>query len=140
VSQSLSAILARTDVPAREALEDAVEALKFKLSVDESYVPFESKGYLPCTLNGEDGGLNIRLDAVEPYLAEFPSLKDQIGLRDTLVGLRSGGDPREDVCVLMLAAALAEKFDAIVHDPKKGTIIPADKLAAWARSQFAELD
>lgn len=140
MSQLQSAILTRSDVPTREALHEAIKALKFKLSVDESYAPFESAGYLPCTLNGEDGGLTIRFDALEPYLSQFPDLKDQAGQRDTLISLRSGGDPREDVCVLMLAAALAEKFGAIVHDPKKGTITPADKLAGQARSQFAELD
>lgn len=140
MSQSKSAILNRSDVPSRDALHEAIKELEFKLSVDESYVPFESSGYLPCTLNGEDGGLNVRFDAAEPYVTQFPALKDHTGQRDTLITLRSGGDPREEVCVLMLAAVLAEKFGAIVHDPKKDALSAADKLIGQARSQFAELD
>ncbi|WP_434130801.1 hypothetical protein [Methylocaldum sp. GT1BB] len=140
MSQSQSVILNRSDVPTREALQEAINGLKFKLSVDESYAPFESSGYLPCTINGEDSGVNIRFDALEPYLARFPNLQAQAGQRDTLITLRSEGDPREDVCVLMIAAALAQNFDAIVHSPKKDVLSPAEKLISQARSQFADLD
>lgn len=138
--QSQSAILNRADVPTREALQAALKEFKFKLSIDEAYAPFASVDYLPCTLNGEDGGLKLRFDALEPYLDQHPELKDHIGGRDTLISLKSGGDPREDVCVLMLAAVLAGKFGAVVHHPKKNTLTPADKLLSQARSQFAELD
>ncbi|BBL77073.1 hypothetical protein [Methylomagnum ishizawai] len=138
--QLQSALLGRADVPTRAQLQEALREFKFKLDVDAAYAPFQSVDYLPCTLNGEDGGVKLRFDAVEPYLAQFPELDDPPGQRDTLVTLRSGGDPREDVCVLMLAAVLAAKFGALVHDPKKNATIPADKLLGLARSRFAELD
>ena len=140
MSLSQSAILNRTDVPTREALQEAIKGLKFKLSIDESYVPFESSGYLPCTINGEDGGFNIRFDASEPYFGRFPQVQSQADQRDTLITLRSGGDPREEVCALMVAAALAQNFGAIVHDPEKDTLYPAEQLISQARSKFAELD
>ncbi|QSA95554.1 hypothetical protein [Methylococcus sp. EFPC2] len=140
MSVSLSAILDRSDVPALEALNTALKGLKFKLSVDDAYVPFETSGYLPCTLNGEDGGLNIRFEAAEAYLGQHPQSRSEAGARDTLIALRSGGDPREDVCVLMIAAALAHDFGAIVHDPKKNVLLPAEKLVSQARGKFAELD
>lgn len=135
-----SAVLERAHVPAREALQNALKGLKFKLSIDETYTPFESAGYLPCTLNGEDGGLDIRFEAADGYLNQHPDLRTETGQRDTLITLRSGGDPREDVCALMIAAVLAHDFSAIVHDPKKGVILTAEQLISRARSQFADLD
>jgi hypothetical protein len=137
---SHSAILERAKVPAREALQEALQGLKFKLSVDEAYEPFGAAGYLPCTLNGEDGGLDLRFEPAEAYLSEHPELKAEAGMRDILIGLRSGGDPREDVCALMLSAALAHDFGAIVVVSKKGTVIPVEQLLSRARSQFAELE
>lgn len=136
---SMSAILDRAAVPTHEALQKSLKALKFRLSVDDSYVPFELAGYLPCTLNGEDGGLDIRFESSAAHLARFPELPAASDGRDTLITLRSGGDPREDVCVLMLAAALASEFGAIVHEAGKG-IAPTEKLISRARALFTELD
>jgi hypothetical protein len=137
---SQSAILRRSDVPSREALQEALKTLKFKLTLDESYVPLESSGYLPCTINGEDGGFDIRFDRLETYLGKYAELESCLEQRDTLISLRWSGDPREEVCALMVAAALAQGFDAIVHDPKKNVVITAEKATAEARAKFSELD
>lgn len=140
MSMTRSAILSRSDVPSHSGLKEAIKGLKFQLAVDESYVPMESSGYLPCTINGEDSGINIRFESAAAYLAKFPGAQAQAGERETLITLRSEGDPREDVCVLMIAAILAQNFGAIVHDPKKDVMYSAEKLISQARSQFAELD
>lgn len=140
MAQLYSAFLNRNDVPTRQALQDALNGLKFKLAVDDTYAPFETAGYLPCTLNGEDGGVDLRFDAVAPLLAKFPHLLLQIGERDAAIILRAGGDPREQVCALMIAAVLAQSFGAIVHNQDQDLVCATEQLISDARRSFSALD
>ncbi|MBZ0091287.1 MAG: hypothetical protein K8F27_03580 [Sulfuricellaceae bacterium] len=82
MAHSQTAFMQRNQVPARQALQEAIESLRFKLTIDESYVPFEFAGYIPCTLDGEDAGFEIKF-------GEAPDRQAQIGGRDTAITLRS---------------------------------------------------
>ncbi len=70
MARSQTAYLLRDDVPTRAALQKAIDGLKFKLTLDNSYVPFQTSGYLPCTLDGEDAGFDIRFQAVADWRAK----------------------------------------------------------------------
>ncbi|MGO9720965.1 MAG: hypothetical protein ACLPOA_10360, partial [Methylocella sp.] len=92
------AYLNRKDVPARKALQEAVDQLGFKVTLDDSYAPFKTAGYLPCTLDGEDAGFDMRFQDVAADIS--PALKSSIGSRDTAIGFRWAGDPREQLAAL----------------------------------------
>lgn len=139
MARAQTAYLFRADVPARDALQAAVDALKLKLVLDDGYVPLESSGYLPCTLDGEDAGFTIRFRAVEADLAKLPALAGAIGTRDVAVDFRWSGDVREQVSAMGICAALAGSFGALVHDPEKDALLDAGKLLATARAALAEL-
>lgn len=47
MARSYTIFLDQDQAPDRGALQAAVKALGFRLSVDESYAPLESAGYLP---------------------------------------------------------------------------------------------
>jgi len=78
------AYLKRKDVPARKALQEAVDQLGFKVTLDDSCAPFKTAGYLPCTLDGEDAGFDMRFQDVAADIS--PALKASIGSRDTAIG------------------------------------------------------
>lgn len=139
MARAQTAYLVRTDVPAREALQKALDALKLKLVLDDGYVPFESSGYLPCTLDGEDAGFTIRFRDVAADLSKLPALAGARGARDVAVDFKWSGDVREQVSAMGVCAALAGSFGALVHDPEKDALLDVAKLLATARAGLEEL-
>lgn len=137
MARAQTAFLNRKDVPARAALQAAIDALGFKLTLDESYAPFETAGYLSCTLDGEDAGFDIRFRDVTADLS--PALKAGIAGRDVAISFRWSGDPREQLAALGVCAALAGKFGAVVHEPDTDALLSFEQLMARARRAEASL-
>lgn len=138
MAEAYTVLTARSLVPTLSELHGVLKSLKFKLTVDEAYTPFETSGYLPCTINGEDGGINIAFDSAADVLAD-PSVANLPEAIDTAIRLKSGGDPREDVCVLMIAAALAQSNSTVAFGPSRSPV-SAGQLVTDARRRFSELD
>lgn len=130
MARALTAYLTRADVPARPALQQAIARLPFALTLDDGYVPFESTGYLPCTLDGEDAGFDLRFkDAFEA--GDHPARSGEVGNRDVAILFTWGGDPREEAAALAVCAALATTFGAIVL--RDGTPLSSDHMLAQAK-------
>lgn len=115
-------------IPTLHALQAAIKALDFKLILDEGYVPLQNSAYLPCTLDGEDAGVILRFEASQEFAG-----------KDTAMTLQWGGDPREQVSALMIAATLAHGFGAVARDQIQHDV-KAETLLANARKQFSNLD
>jgi hypothetical protein len=127
MARALSAYLSRDNVPDRKALQQAIDALKLPLKFDGDYGPFETSGYLPFTLDGEDAGFNPRFGEVEADTASALSLGD----RNVALNLKWGGDPREEAAASIFCSALADGFEAVVQGT--GTL-SVKQLVAKARS------
>lgn len=138
MARAQTAYLSRADVPARDALQKAVDGLKLKLVLDDGYVPFESSGYLPCTLDGEDAGFTLRFHDVEADLSKAPVLAAALGGRDVAVDFKWSGDVREEVSAMGVCAALAGSFGALVHDAEKDVLLDSAKLLAKAKARLEE--
>lgn len=127
MARALSAYLARDKVPERKPLQQAIDALKLPLKLDGDYVPFETSGYLPCTLDGEDAGFDLRFGVA----AEDVSTALNLGERNVALNLKWGGDPREEAAALIFCAALANDFDAVVQGTEA---LSVKQLATKARN------
>jgi hypothetical protein len=123
--------LNRRDVPARKPLQEAINQLGFKVTLDDDYAPFETEGYLPCTFDGEDAGFDLRFENVEEDIS--PEVKFSIGARDVAMKLRWSGDPREQLAAVAVSAALVERFGAIIHEPDHNRSLSLEVLLAKAR-------
>jgi hypothetical protein len=137
MARSQTAYMNRRDVPARPALQQAIDQLGFKVTLDDSYAPFKTAGYLPCTLDGEDAGFDMRFEDVAANLP--PTLASSIDGRDTAIGFRWAGDPREELAALTVCAALVKQFGAVVHEPDKDKLLSFDQLMAKAKNTQASL-
>ncbi len=73
--RSYSAFLTRADVPPRKALQQAVDGLKLKLALDDAYVPFDTSAHVPCTLDGEDAGFDLRFQEVDASFGQKPATR-----------------------------------------------------------------
>lgn len=133
MARALTAYLKRDKVPERKPLQQAIDAFMFALRLDEAYAPFETRGYLPCTLDGEDAGFDLRFGTVP---AEGSDAAD-LGGRDTTVSLKWSGDPREEAAALLVCAALVKRFDAVVHAGDGSTPLPLEQLLARAKASVA---
>jgi hypothetical protein len=128
-----SAYLARKDVPARKELQQAIKALKFKVTLDDGYTPFKTSGYLPCTLDGEDAGFTIKFQDVGAEAAPSAALKDRLGDKDVEIAFKWSGDIREYIAAMAVCAALVKDFGAIVYDPDADSVYASESFLAKAR-------
>jgi hypothetical protein len=131
------AYLNSKNVPARKALQEAVDQLGFKVTLDESYVLFKTAGYLPCTFDGEDAGFDMRIQNVAADM--LPALKSSIGTRDTAILFRWAGDPREQLAALAVCTALVKQFGAIVHEPDQDILLSFDQQLSKVRDTQGSL-
>ncbi|NPU69003.1 hypothetical protein HL667_28650 [Bradyrhizobium sp. 83012] len=122
MARLLTAYLTRSDVPMRAALQQAIDRLPFALTLDESYVPLRSSGYLPCTLDGEDTGFDLRF-------ADISEMREDA--RDAMMTFKWTGDPREEAAALAVCAALAKDFGAVVQ--RDGAPLSSDDMLAQAK-------
>jgi hypothetical protein len=127
-----TAFVAKSRVPDRAKLEEAVRALGFDLSIDEFYQPFNCSGFLPCVLKGKKSGFEIYFGSPKEAFQNFPHLKEEAGTRDCAITFRWGGDMTECACVLIVSAALATSFDALVHYQDDDLVYTADQLVEQA--------
>ena len=125
MARALTAFLPRAKVPARKPLQQAIDALGLALKLDSDYAAFETAGYLPCDLDGEDAGFDLRFKEVEP---------DADG-RDIALACKWGGDPREEAAAAIVCAALAKDFGAIVRQDEAE--ISHEALLAKAKKALA---
>lgn len=131
MARTLHVYLEPARVPSLADLQATIRGLRFALTLDPGYVPQQTQGYLPCTLEGEDAGVDLRFDTPPDQPASAES-------RATRITLRWGGDPREELTARVLAAAFAQDFDARVLDPDHDTVQTAEALLKQARRLHAE--
>jgi hypothetical protein len=115
------------EMPDRAALQAAIQSLKFKLTLDDGYAPFETAGYLPCTVEGEDAGVDMRFEAAAAEAQGRACMR-----------LKWSGDPREALSACIIAAAMVSGFGAEVQDPDKGEVVPAEALLKKAKTLLAD--
>lgn len=131
--------IARANLPDRAAHQALIDGYKIKLTIDEGYAPFETEGYLPCTLEGEDAGFDIRFAQRDASAPLPPALAGEIGARDVSIAVKWTSDPREKIAAFVFGAALAGAFGAIVHDPDAEALISEATLLKQARSALEEI-
>ncbi len=138
MARKLLLCLQADQAPALAALQAHIKSLGFQLTVDEGYAPFEAAGYLPCTLEGEDAGVDLRWeqDAALPEAAQ--ALEGERGARRALARLAWAGDPREELSALVLAAAIAQLAPGLIVDPDKGIALTPEALIKKAKALLAD--
>jgi hypothetical protein len=134
MSLQQTAYVLRDNVPDRAALQAAVDALGFDCKIDAFYVPFQCSGFLPCVLAGRKSGFEIYFESAPEVLSDFAHLSESVGSRDVAITFRWGGDMSECACVLIVSAALARTFGAIVHYQNDDMLYSGDQLVEEARA------
>lgn len=105
------AFLKSTAVPTRDQLQQAIDRTGFNLKLDPEYEPRANVGYVPCSLNGIDTGVEMYFDDSDELIESF---RDLVEDRDCCISFRWGDDMLECACAMVVSYALAESFGSIV--------------------------
>ena len=139
MSLQQTAYLLRANVPDRPALQAAVDALGFDCKIDAFYVPFQCSGFLPCVLAGSESGFEIYFESAAEVFSDFQHLAQTVGSRDIAITFRWGGDMAECACVLIVSAAFATSFGAIVHYQDDDLVQSGEQLVQEAGAALQSL-
>lgn len=139
MSLQQTAFLKKSVVPDKAKLERATRALGFELQIDEFYRPFQCSGFVPSELEGKKSGFEIYFEPSEEAIQSFPHLREEVGDRDCAITFRWGGEMAECACVLVVSAALARSFGAVVYYQNDDLLYSADQLVTEAKSALEYL-
>jgi len=134
-----SAIMHRYQVPTHSELQAAIDATGFDLKLDSFYEPLESSGFHPCILNGVESGFEVFWQPIGEILGAWPELNEPVGARDTSLTFIWHGDMAECACVLVVSAALARAFDAVVFYQDDALLYTPDQLIQEAKAVINDL-
>lgn len=117
MSRQFCATVPAATVPERAALEHALTRAGRDLQIDPAWDDPTHRGYLPCTLRGEDAGFDLR------------RIPGREGLR---IEMRCSGDARELAAALSVMRVLAGSFGALLTSEPGAMALEEQERQAWA--------
>lgn len=126
MSNTQYAFIRRSSVPGREALQASINALGFDLKLHPEFGPNTDSGFLPFTLNGEEGpGFEVFYEGTEELSSGDEDFQSLAGGRDYCISMVWRGSMKDLACVMIVSCALTKDFDAVVSYEGE----PPDSLA-----------
>jgi hypothetical protein len=129
-----SAIMRRDRVPSLSQLQAAIDATGFPLVLGTFYQPFESSGFHPCKIRDSNSGFEILWQPIEEIHNAWPKLRETLQDRDACLTFTWHGEMAECASVLIVSAALARAFDAVVFYQDDEIVYTADQLTGEAKA------
>ncbi|MGL6073523.1 MAG: hypothetical protein ACRC8S_05095 [Fimbriiglobus sp.] len=108
------AFLKASRVPTQEQWQQAIDRTGFDLKMDPTCEPRTNYGFVPCTLEGRESGVEMYFNDSSDFIQDFAELIDDLSDRDCCISFRWGGDMQECACAMIASFALAAEFGALV--------------------------
>ena len=100
MSNTQFAFLNRASVPDRRALQASIDAMGFDLELYPDFARFEDSGFLPCTLNGEEGpGFEISYDSASDVIDDDEDFASVADGRDFCISMVWRSSVKDLACV-----------------------------------------
>jgi hypothetical protein len=138
------AFISRSRVPSRSQLQSSIDGLGFDLKLHPEYTPFEDSGFLPFTLNGEEGaGFEIQYQLASEIIGDDPSLGEAAAGRDYCISMAWHGSMKDLACVLIVSCALIKDYESVVSyegeppEPLENLLSEIPKVLIDAQQQEA---
>jgi hypothetical protein len=115
MSNTQFAFLKKSAVPAREALQQAIDALGFDLKLHLELDFFNAQGFLPCTLNGEPGiGFELSSGPASDFIDDDEEFQEIAGDNDWCISMTWRSSMEDCASALVVSCALANDFAAVI--------------------------
>lgn len=138
------AFIERENVPDRSQLQASLDASGYDLKLHPDCMPFEDSGFLPFTLNGEEGpGFEIQCEAASEVIGDDEALREIAGGRDFCISMSWHGSMKDLACVMIVSCALVKDFDSVVSyegeppEPLDSLLAAVPEVLADAKAQDA---
>lgn len=104
----------KADLPSRQELQAAVDALGFGLLLDPQLDLSIDEGFSPCRLKGfDDIGFELEAGSIEDIFEDDEPFADKIGDRTTYISFSWGSGFADCFASLVTTLALIKSFDAV---------------------------
>jgi hypothetical protein len=136
MSNTQFAFLKRSSVPDRASLQASIDALGFDLKLHPDFTPFDDSGFLPFTLNGEEGpGYEIYYEETKDVAKGDERLLALAGDRDHCISMVWRSSLKDLACVMVVSCALTKDFGAVVSYEGE----PAEPLESMLEATYGIL-
>lgn len=132
------AFIDRTKIPDRTALQASIAVLGFDLKLHPEYTPFKDSGFLPFTLEGEEGpGFDIEYEDAANLVAHDNALRAVAANNNYCITMAWHGSARDLACAMIVSYVLAKDFGAVVSF-EGGPAEPNESLLAGVHEALEE--
>jgi hypothetical protein len=139
MSLELHIFMPDSQVPSREAWQQAIEQLGFPTVLYPTLDVRKDTGFSPTTYKGQSTGFEFSLESAADILASYPHIAPQVGSRDKCATFRWGGDLIECAASLSAAAALTKLTGGIYFYPDDDIIYGADEAVEATRRDLRSI-
>ena len=139
MSVEIHIFVADSQVPSRDAWQQAIEEAGFPVVLGASLDLRKDSGFSPVSYNGQASGFELYLDDAESYLESYPHIAEQVWTRDKCVSFRWGGDIAEANAAMSCGAALTRLTGGIYFDTETDRVFMADEVLEGIREYLIEL-
>jgi hypothetical protein len=135
MSNTQYVFLKSADVPSRGALQASIDALGFDLKLHPELNLLTDSGFSPCVLAGNsDVGFELITGSAHEI---FEGAEELAPDKDYSIGMIWGGSMKDCASVMIVSAALAKDFGAVISY-EGAPPEPVEKILEGARIVFAE--
>ena len=138
MSMEIHIFMRNSQVPSRDAWQQAIERLGFPLIIEPSLDLRKDSAYWPMDYKDEPTGVEVYLDDAADILSNCPPhVVSKVDDRDKCVSFRFGSDMTEGTVAMLAAAALAKLTDGVYLD-EDYTLYNAEEVVEVARKDLEE--
>ncbi len=139
MSLELHIFIHDSQVPSRDAWQQAIEEAGFPTVLDPTLDLRRDTGFSPTTYKEQATGFEFSLDSAADILESYSHITEQVGDRDKCATFRWGGDLVECAAALSSAAALTKLADGIYFYPDDDIIRTAADVVETTREELSSI-
>jgi hypothetical protein len=139
MSIELHVFLQDSNIPNRDAWQQAIEEAGFPTILEPTLDLRRDTGFRPTTYNGQATGYEIYLEVTAGLLEVYTDLAEQVGPRDMCVTFRWSGDLLEHAAAISSAAALTKLTEGIYFAPDDGIVRTVANVLEETRDELAAI-
>ena len=136
MSVELHIFLHGSQVPERDAWQDAIQQCGFPVTLDAAFPVRTHTGFLPAAYGTRQSGFEFSLDPAADLLSSHPHIAARVGDRDACASFRWGGDLTEMAAAVCSASALAHLTDGLYYYPDDDLLYTADEALSVTREDL----
>lgn len=120
-------------LPSRDRWQRAIDALSLPITLADDFDPASADGFQPCTVNGDESGVEVFHMPLEEALEDVPAVAPHVRGTNHTLAFRFGGDAYEAAAALAMCASLLSVSDCVIWEEGSAEPQTKEQLVAEAK-------